>query len=208
MARADRVDCRTLVEFLRPRHRGLLVTRRSDGSPQLSPVTCGIDAEGRVVVSTYPTRACRPGPPAQDAGRYRRGASGEANGRGGWGGTGSAALREARSSSACASASCWPSWSRGSSSRSEDPRARLTKVVESGVEGRLAAAARQLDRGPRLLAEPLPGVPLDVPSSTTHAAHPCHHTGGWRSARSGMPEAAGDLERVFDLLPRLCLRAP
>ena len=57
IATADRVDRRTLVDFLRPRHRGLLLTRRADGSPQLSPVTCGIDAEDRIVVSTYPARA-------------------------------------------------------------------------------------------------------------------------------------------------------
>jgi PPOX class probable F420-dependent enzyme len=57
IATADRVDRPTLIEFLRPRHRGLLVTRRSDGSPQLSPVTYGVDADGRIVVSTYPGRA-------------------------------------------------------------------------------------------------------------------------------------------------------
>lgn len=56
-ATADRVDRPALLDFLRPRHRGLLVTRRTDGSPQLSPVTCGVDAEGRIVVSTYPGRA-------------------------------------------------------------------------------------------------------------------------------------------------------
>ena len=28
-----------------------------DGRPQSSPVTCGVDAEGRIVVSTYPERA-------------------------------------------------------------------------------------------------------------------------------------------------------
>ncbi|PZA18920.1 PPOX class F420-dependent oxidoreductase, partial [Modestobacter versicolor] len=42
-----------MLAFLRPRHKALLLTHRSDGSPQLSPVTCGVDAEGRVVVSTY-----------------------------------------------------------------------------------------------------------------------------------------------------------
>jgi PPOX class probable F420-dependent enzyme len=56
-ATAERVDRNTLVEFLRPRHKGLLVTRRADGGPQLSPVTCGLDAEDRIVVSTYPGRA-------------------------------------------------------------------------------------------------------------------------------------------------------
>ncbi|HEY4605151.1 MAG TPA: PPOX class F420-dependent oxidoreductase [Blastococcus sp.] len=55
-ATADRVDRDALLEFLRPRHRAVLVTRRRDGGVQLSPVTCGVDAEGRVVISTYPQR--------------------------------------------------------------------------------------------------------------------------------------------------------
>ena len=46
-----------LLEFVRPRHHAVLLTVRSDGSPQASPVTCGVDAEGRIVVSTYPARA-------------------------------------------------------------------------------------------------------------------------------------------------------
>ncbi|MGY2066581.1 PPOX class F420-dependent oxidoreductase [Blastococcus sp. SYSU DS0619] len=57
IATADRVDRDALLEFLRPRHRAVLVTRRRDGAVQLSPVTCGVDAEGRVVVATYPQRA-------------------------------------------------------------------------------------------------------------------------------------------------------
>ena len=57
IATADRVDRAGLLEFLGPRHRGLLVTRRADGGAQLSPVTCGVDAAGRIVVSTYPDRA-------------------------------------------------------------------------------------------------------------------------------------------------------
>ena len=56
-ARADTVSREQLLEFLRPRHHALLVTRRSDGSPQLSPVSAGIDGEGRVVIATYPQRA-------------------------------------------------------------------------------------------------------------------------------------------------------
>ncbi|MCU1607472.1 MAG: putative Pyridoxamine 5-phosphate oxidase [Modestobacter sp.] len=56
-ATADRVDRDELLAFLRPRHRAVLMTRRGEGSPQLSPVTFGVDAEGRVVVSTYPQRA-------------------------------------------------------------------------------------------------------------------------------------------------------
>ncbi|PXY29974.1 PPOX class F420-dependent oxidoreductase [Prauserella sp. PE36] len=57
IATAQRVDRAALLEFLRPRHRGVLMTTRSDGSPQLSPVTCGVDESGRIVVSTYPMRA-------------------------------------------------------------------------------------------------------------------------------------------------------
>src|SRR6476661_1668741 len=56
-ATADRVDSDALLEFLRPRHHALLVTRRREGWVQLSPVTCGVDGEGRIVVSTYPQRA-------------------------------------------------------------------------------------------------------------------------------------------------------
>src|SRR3954453_833406 len=56
-ATADRVDRDALLDFLRPRHRAVLLTRRADGGPQLSPVTFGVDGEGRIVVSTYPQRA-------------------------------------------------------------------------------------------------------------------------------------------------------
>lgn len=51
------VDRDELLEFVRPRHRALILTRRADGGPQASPVSCGVDAEGRIVVSTYPERA-------------------------------------------------------------------------------------------------------------------------------------------------------
>ncbi|MEI5671702.1 MULTISPECIES: PPOX class F420-dependent oxidoreductase [unclassified Nocardioides] len=57
IATKDRVDRDQLLEFVRPRHRMLLVTTKQDGSPQVSPVTGGVDADGRVVVSTYPDRA-------------------------------------------------------------------------------------------------------------------------------------------------------
>jgi PPOX class probable F420-dependent enzyme len=57
IATARRVDRDELLEFVRPRHRATLVTHRSDGSPQLSLVTCGVDPDGRIVVSTYPQRA-------------------------------------------------------------------------------------------------------------------------------------------------------
>jgi len=46
-----------LNEFIRPRHQGILITRRRDGTPQTSPVTMGLDARGRIVISSYPERA-------------------------------------------------------------------------------------------------------------------------------------------------------
>lgn len=51
------VDRAELLEFVRPRHRAVLITSRGDGQPQGSPVTCGVDRGGRIVVSTYPERA-------------------------------------------------------------------------------------------------------------------------------------------------------
>ncbi|HWM05038.1 MAG TPA: PPOX class F420-dependent oxidoreductase [Actinophytocola sp.] len=57
IATSDRVDAAALADFIRPRHHAVLVTTRRDGGPQLSPVACGLDTEGRLVVSTYPARA-------------------------------------------------------------------------------------------------------------------------------------------------------
>jgi len=51
------VDREGLLEFLRPRHHAILMTTRKDGRPQASPNTCGVDTEGRIVISTYPERA-------------------------------------------------------------------------------------------------------------------------------------------------------
>lgn len=57
IATADRVGREALLDFLRPRQRAILMTTRTDGTPQLSPVTAGVDTDGRFVVSTYPKRA-------------------------------------------------------------------------------------------------------------------------------------------------------
>ncbi|MDA0633536.1 PPOX class F420-dependent oxidoreductase [Nonomuraea sp. MCN248] len=57
IATARRVDLPELLDFLRTRHHGLLSTTRADGRPQLSPVACGVDGDGRIVISTYPERA-------------------------------------------------------------------------------------------------------------------------------------------------------
>lgn len=56
-ATSDTVSSAQLLEFLRERHRAVLVTRRADGTPQMSPVSAGVDPQGRVVVATYPQRA-------------------------------------------------------------------------------------------------------------------------------------------------------
>jgi PPOX class probable F420-dependent enzyme len=57
IATNTRVELPELLEFVRPRHHLILVTSRSDGSPQLSPVSGGVDDAGRIVISTYPERA-------------------------------------------------------------------------------------------------------------------------------------------------------
>ena len=51
------VDRAEMEDFVRPRHRGVLLTTRRDGRPQSSLVTMGLDTSGRVVVSSYPERA-------------------------------------------------------------------------------------------------------------------------------------------------------
>jgi PPOX class probable F420-dependent enzyme len=51
------VTLEALLDFVRPRHRAVLLTARTDGRVQGSPVTCGVDDSGRIVVSTYPERA-------------------------------------------------------------------------------------------------------------------------------------------------------
>ncbi len=57
IATITRVERPELADFIRPRHHMILLTRRADGAPQASPVTAGLDADGRVVISTYPERA-------------------------------------------------------------------------------------------------------------------------------------------------------
>ena len=54
----DRTVSRTeLEEFIRTRHHGILSTTRRNGRPQMSPVTMGLDNEGRIVIASYPLRA-------------------------------------------------------------------------------------------------------------------------------------------------------
>jgi PPOX class probable F420-dependent enzyme len=42
-------------QFLRDHHRAILATLRADGRPQLSPVVCAVDDQGRVLISTRET---------------------------------------------------------------------------------------------------------------------------------------------------------
>src|SRR5215831_19188051 len=57
IATADRVDRDQMLDFVRTRHRMTLTTTRRDGGVQMSPVTGGVDDQGRIVISTYPDRA-------------------------------------------------------------------------------------------------------------------------------------------------------
>ncbi|HTN71728.1 MAG TPA: PPOX class F420-dependent oxidoreductase [Methylomirabilota bacterium] len=42
-------------EFLTSHHWGVLATRKKDGSAQMSPITPGLDSEGRVIISSRET---------------------------------------------------------------------------------------------------------------------------------------------------------
>jgi PPOX class probable F420-dependent enzyme len=57
IATTSTVDLDGLLDFVRPRHHMVVITQRSDGRPQASPVTGGVDERGRIVISTYPERA-------------------------------------------------------------------------------------------------------------------------------------------------------
>lgn len=56
-ATAELVGLPELLDFIRTRHRMVLTTFRSDGSLQSSPVTGGVDDNGRIVIASYPQRA-------------------------------------------------------------------------------------------------------------------------------------------------------
>ena len=51
------VDRIGLDEFIRHRHAAVLCTQRGDGTPQMSPVTMGVDTDGSILVASYPERA-------------------------------------------------------------------------------------------------------------------------------------------------------
>jgi PPOX class probable F420-dependent enzyme len=49
------VDIARALDFVREHHHAVMQTHRRDGAPQLSPIACGVDADGFVVVSTRET---------------------------------------------------------------------------------------------------------------------------------------------------------
>jgi PPOX class probable F420-dependent enzyme len=46
------VDIAEAVKLARAQHHSVLATRKRDGGPQLSPVVHGVDADGRLMIST------------------------------------------------------------------------------------------------------------------------------------------------------------
>ncbi len=57
IATDTKVDHQGLDDFIRPRHHAIICTQRADGTPQMSPVTMGVDPEGVILVASYPERA-------------------------------------------------------------------------------------------------------------------------------------------------------
>jgi PPOX class probable F420-dependent enzyme len=49
------MDLEAARKFIRNNHRAVMMTRRANGDPQLSPVVCAVAADGRVTVSTRET---------------------------------------------------------------------------------------------------------------------------------------------------------
>lgn len=49
------MDLAAARDFVRNNHRAVMTTRRANGDPQLSPIVCGVDADGRVTMSTRET---------------------------------------------------------------------------------------------------------------------------------------------------------
>lgn len=49
------MDIDEAIGYVRSNHHAVIATIKKDGSPQLSPVTAGVDAAGRVVISTRQT---------------------------------------------------------------------------------------------------------------------------------------------------------
>ncbi|TKV60210.1 PPOX class F420-dependent oxidoreductase [Nakamurella flava] len=57
IATNSHVDHDALLEFIRPRHHMVLIVPKASGGVQSSPVTGGVDEQGRIVIASYPERA-------------------------------------------------------------------------------------------------------------------------------------------------------
>ena len=51
------MDVAAAINFARTNHRAVLATLRHDGGPQLTPVACTVDVDGKVVISSRQTAA-------------------------------------------------------------------------------------------------------------------------------------------------------
>jgi PPOX class probable F420-dependent enzyme len=49
------MDIDRALDFVREHHHAVMQTYRRDGSPQMSPIACNVDADGLIVVSTRET---------------------------------------------------------------------------------------------------------------------------------------------------------
>jgi PPOX class probable F420-dependent enzyme len=49
------MDAAAALDFFRRNHRAVMATTRADGTTQMSPITVGVDDDGKVVVSTRET---------------------------------------------------------------------------------------------------------------------------------------------------------
>lgn len=57
IATSQMVSRDEMLAFVRPRSHALLSTVKRDGTPQMSPVAGGVDAQGRLLIASYPERA-------------------------------------------------------------------------------------------------------------------------------------------------------
>jgi len=46
------MDLERALDFIREHHHAVMLTHRRDGSEQMSPIACNVDADGLIVVST------------------------------------------------------------------------------------------------------------------------------------------------------------
>jgi PPOX class probable F420-dependent enzyme len=49
------MDLADALDFIREHHHAVMLTHRRDGSGQMSPIACNVDADGLIVVSTRET---------------------------------------------------------------------------------------------------------------------------------------------------------